>query len=109
MCDPSPSLLIKTTVSQPFAALLGKKITHRSTQLNKGILVPPNRPFYFLVSPLFCEESRSKRDSNCTEQHMRTALKLTASNDLGEGENALYVYVYVTWSYTHAYIGHRRL
>lgn len=60
-----------TTVSQPFTELLRKKIIHHSVQLNKEISVTPNQPFYFLLSPLFCEESGSQRDSNnCTERHI---------------------------------------
>lgn len=96
VCDPLPSLLMRTTVSQPFTELLWKKITHHHVQLNKGISVTPNQPFYFLLSPLFCEESRLKRDSNnCTERHIRIALKWTANNYLcmymcGE-ENVLYM------------------
>lgn len=66
---------METTVSQPFTELLRKKIIHHSVQLNKGISVTPNQPFYFLLSPLFCEESGSKRDSNnCTERRIRIAL-----------------------------------
>ena len=96
VCDPLPSLLMKTTVSQPFTELLGKKTIHHSVQLNKGISVTPNQHFYFLLSPLFCEESGSKRDSdNCMERHIRIALKWTANNDLcmymcGK-ENVLYM------------------
>lgn len=96
MCDPLPSLLMETTVSQPFTELLRKKIIHHSVQLNKGISVTPNQPFYFLLSPLFCEESGSKRDSNnCTERHIRIALNGTANDYLcmymcGK-ENVLYV------------------
>lgn len=83
VCDPLPSLLMKTTVSQPFTELLRKKIIHHSVQLNKGISVTPNQPFYFLLSPLFFEESGSKRDSNnCTERHIRIALNWTANNYL---------------------------
>ena len=32
-----PSLLMKTTVSQPFTELLGKKIIHQNVELNKRI------------------------------------------------------------------------
>lgn len=83
VCEPLPSLLMKTTVSQPFTELLRKKIIHHSVQLYEGISVTPNQPFYFLLSPLFCEESGSKRDSNnCTERHIRIALNWTANNYL---------------------------
>ena len=63
----------------------------------KGISVTPNQPFYFLLSPLFCEESWSKHDlNNCTERHIRSALNWTSNDCLcmhmcGK-ENVLYVW-----------------
>ena len=95
--------------SQPFTELLRKKIIHHSVQLNRGISVTPNQPFYFLLSPLFCEESGSKRDSNnCTEWHIRSALNWTSNDYLCVydylRERECIVCVYVIWTHAYTYI-----